>query len=498
MADEGQREHGNPAAGQSSGRRPESEDRDAGGFRILVVDDEEEILLSLEDLLAEEGYKVATAGSGREALSVLESAAFNLVITDLRMPPPDGLELLRTIKDRWADTEVILLTAFATRETAREAMKQGVREYVEKPYKEFEMLLRVGRVFEQYKLVRASQRLEEDRQRLETEREALSRRVETLEEIASSEASFEHLIARSPAMKEVFYLARKVASSDANVLLRGESGTGKSVLARAIHLASGRRRRSFLKVNCGALPESLLESELFGHERGAFTGAVRRKEGLFAVAEGGTIFLDEIGDITPGIQLKLLQVLEERTFLSVGGISLITVDVRIIAATNRALEEAIAEGSFRKDLFYRLNVFPISIPPLRERPEDIPPLVERFLKAKGMEPGRIAPEAMKILLQHRLPGNVRELENILERAVILAGEAPVGPELVLQPQQEQDFNSLEDIEIPDEGLVLEDLEKQLIRKALRKAGGNKSKAAALLGLTRRTLYSRMERFKIRP
>ncbi len=397
MADEGQREHGNPAAGQSSGRRPESEDRDAGGFRILVVDDEEEILLSLEDLLAEEGYKVATAGSGREALSVLESAAFNLVITDLRMPPPDGLELLRTIKDRWADTEVILLTAFATRETAREAMKQGVREYVEKPYKEFEMLLRVGRVFEQYKLVRASQRLEEDRQRLETEREALSRRVETLEEIASSEASFEHLIARSPAMKEVFYLARKVASSDANVLLRGESGTGKSVLARAIHLASGRRRRPFLKVNCGALPESLLESELFGHERGAFTGAVRRKEGLFAVAEGGTIFLDEIGDITPGIQLKLLQVLEERTFLSVGGVSLITVDVRIIAATNRALEEAIAEGSFRKDLFYRLNVFPISIPPLRERPEDIPPLVERFLKAKGMEPGRIAPEAMKIL-----------------------------------------------------------------------------------------------------
>ncbi|MCK4305868.1 MAG: sigma-54-dependent Fis family transcriptional regulator [Candidatus Eisenbacteria sp.] len=471
------------------------------GFRILVVDDEAAILRSLEDLLSEEGYHVATAGSGREALDALgasEPAPFHLVITDLRMPPPDGLELLRTIKKQWPDTEVMLLTAFATRETAREAMKEGALEYVEKPYKEFEMLLRVGRLFERYRLARASARLEEERARLETEREALARRVETLEGLSQSYNSFEHLIARSPVMKEVFCLARKVAATNAIVLIRGESGTGKSVLARAIHLASSRRSRSFLKINCSALPESLLESELFGHERGAFTGAIRQKDGLFSVADGGTLFLDEIGDISPSIQLKLLQVIEDRTFLRVGGTQPITVDVRILAATNRVLEKAIAAGDFREDLFYRLNVFPILIPPLRDRSEDVPPLVERFLRLKGVNPGAISPKAMKALLQHPLAGNVRELENILERALILAGEGPVGPELIQYPQPDQASNTLEGIEIPDEGLVLEEVEKQLIMKALRKANGNKSRAAALLGLTRRTLYSRMERYRIKP
>ncbi len=297
-------------------------------------------------------------------------------------------------------------------------------------------------------------------------------------------------------MKEVFHLARKVAATDATVLIRGESGTGKTVLARAIHLASERAGRPFLKVNCGALPETLLESELFGHEKGSFTGATARKDGLFTVANSGTVFLDEIGDVSPTIQLKLLQVIEERTFLTVGGTKMLTVDVRIVAATNRVLEEAISDGSFREDLFYRLNIFPITLPPLRGRSEDIPALVERFLKNKGQALDRLSPAAMKALASHRLPGNVRELENLLERALILAGDAPISPELIQHPGRVGGDNSLTGIEIPDEGLVLEELEKDLIIKAIRKAGGNKSKAAALLGLTRRTLYSRMERYSI--
>ena len=469
---------------------------DAERFRILLVDDEKELLLSLADLLTEENYEVDTAGSGDEARAKLEAGRYQLVITDLRMPPPDGLELLRIVKERFGETEVVLLTAFATRETGREALKLGAFAYLEKPYKEFEMLLLVGRLHEQYRQALSNSRLEEDRQRLESEREALSSRVEALEDLAGSEASFEHLIARSDAMKEVFYLARKVAATDATVLIRGESGTGKSVLARAIHLASVRRTRPFLKVNCGALPESLLESELFGHEKGAFTGAVRRKDGLFKVADGGTLFLDEIGDITAAIQLKLLQMLEEKTFLMVGGTSPLTVDVRIVAATNRELEKALADGSFRGDLFYRLNVFPILIPPLRERPDDIVPLVERFLTIKGVDTGKVPPEAMKALLRLPLPGNVRELENILQRALILAGEGTVETAQVEGPPVVEPSNLLKDLEIPDDGLVLEEVEKALIRKALAKAGGNKSKAAELLGLTRRTLYSRMERYGI--
>ena len=465
-------------------------------FRILVIDDEEEILLNLEDLLSDEGYQVRTAGSGEDALAACEEEPFHLVITDLRMPPPDGMEVLRQVKRRWPGTEVVLLTAYATRDTAREALREGAFEYVEKPYKEFEMLLRVSRVFEQFRQAEDSARLAADRERLQSEREVLTRRIEALEDVSGQDVTFEHLVARSEAMKEVFHLARKVAATDATVLIRGESGTGKTVLARAIHQSSDRSGRPFLKVNCGALPETLLESELFGHEKGAFTGATSHKDGLFTVADGGTIFLDEIGDVSPAIQLKLLQVIEERTFMTVGGTKSLTVDVRIIAATNRALEEAIADGSFREDLFYRLNIFPITLPPLRGRPEDIPALVERFLKRKGQAIERISPEAMKALTAHRLPGNVRELENLLERAMILAGEEPIGSELIHQPVPIGGDNSITGIDIPDEGLVLEELEKELILKAIKKAGGNKSKAAALLGLTRRTLYSRMERYSI--
>ncbi len=465
-------------------------------FQILLVDDEPDILLSLADLLTDEGYSVSTAGSGEEALVFLEKQLFHLVVTDLRMPPPDGLELLRRIKSDWSETDVILLTAYATRETAQAALRDGALEYIEKPYKEFEMALRIGRLFERHRLARNAEALAREKGRLETERDHLVARVEELEESGAGEITFSDLVARSDKLKEVFYLASKVAVTDATILIRGESGTGKTALARAIHNKSECSEGPFLKVNCGALPEALLESELFGHEKGAFTGAIKKKDGLFLAASGGTIFLDEIGDVSPAIQLKLLHVLEEKTFIPVGGEAQIKADVRIITATNRELEEAIEVGDFRQDLFYRLNIFPIHLPSLRERSDDIAPLVERFLRLKGARANKISPEGMKALITHPLPGNVRELENIIERALILAGDEVISAQLIPSVQRDDSSNLLRGLEIPDEGLVLEELEKELIQKAIRKAAGNKSRAASLLGLTRRTLYSRMERYGI--
>jgi DNA-binding NtrC family response regulator len=456
--------------------------RDRSGFRILVVDDEPEIVRDLVDLLGDEGYSARGALSGIEAQGLLQAAAFDLLLCDLRMPPPDGLAVVRWVKNTIPDLPVIMLTALTDPAMAREAIQAGCLDYLVKPWNSFELLLRVRRVHEHWDLV--------------GQRERLLRWIEHLNGEDGRDESLENLVGRSQGMRRVFDLIRRVAASDANVLLRGESGTGKSVLAAAVHRLSPRRNHPFLKVNCGAIPEHLLESELFGHERGAFTGAVRQKPGLFEVVEGGTLLLDEIGDMTMPVQVKVLQAIEEKSFLRVGGTESIQADVRILAATHQDLEEAILRGDFREDLYYRLNVFPIQIPPLRERREDIPLLLEHFLTRRKLGLAKISPEALRLLVDHAFPGNIRELENLVERALILAGETPLTPEHFpsLQAKKVQERQLAP--QIPDQGVSLEEMERGYIVAALQKTGGNKSRAAQLLGMTRRTLYSRMERHGI--
>jgi DNA-binding NtrC family response regulator len=442
----------------------------------------------LRNALEKQGHEVDTESRSRIAAGRIEAESFDLLITDLKMAPPDGLELLKFGKSVRPTMDVILMTAYATARTAVEAMQAGAYDYLIKPFELDELRLRVD------KLAR-SRELGENVRLLENENAVLRREAGVV-------SRFDRMIGRSKSIRDVFDLAEKVGTTEATVLIRGESGTGKSLLARAIHAASPRRDGPLVTVNCGALPENLLESELFGHEKGAFTGAVAAKLGRFRTAAGGTVFLDEIGEMSPALQVKLLQVLEERTFYPVGGERPETADVRVIAATNRDLEEAIAEGEFREDLFYRLNVFPIAIPPLRARREDIPPLLDFFLSRYDRGAGALTDEARARLLEYSFPGNVREMENLVERASILAGPGPIGGEhfpSLLSPRPRGAGSSGFTVpDIPDEGLPLEALEKELIVKALEKAGGNKTRAAKLLGLTRRTLYSRLERYGLSP
>ena len=449
-------------------------------MKILLIDDEPKLARLLADTLGDEGHAVEVGHSGAEALKALEARRFDLVLTDLRMPPPDGLELLKRVKAAAPETEVILMTAFATVGAAVQAMRDGAFDFVNKPIELEELRVRVRKVAGKV----------EDRR----ERDRLVRENQALRESLGSAAGFEGMVGRSPAMEKALALAERVAATDATVLLRGESGTGKDVLARAIHFRSARSAGPFVKVNCGAIPENLLESELFGHEKGAFTGAVKQKPGRFEVAHGGTIFLDEIGDISPALQVKILQVLEEKSFVRVGGTETLTSDCRILAATNRNLEEAISKKEFREDLFYRLNVFPIHLPPLRERAGDLPLLLEYFLKMHQADISRVAPAARKRLLSYSYPGNIRELENLVERIVITAGPDPIDEEHLPELKERTTIKSGFDLDLPPGGIVLEELEKDLILKAIARAQGNKSQAARLLGLTRRTLYSRMERY----
>ncbi len=446
-------------------------------MKVLVVDDEvrNAELTALE--LREAGHDTEFVNGGAAALKRLAAGDIAAVVTDLRMAPPDGLALLEEARRRWPGTIVVLMTAYASMETARRALTMGAYDYVDKAG-EFRAELRA--ILDKAARERA----------LSAENRAIKK-------------SFAPVVGDSPAVQHALELARKVAATDSNVLLRGESGTGKDLFARTIHLSSRRASGPWVKVNCGALPEALLESELFGHEKGAFTGAIRQKPGRFEDADGGTLFLDEIGELPLALQVKLLQVIEEKTFLRVGGNTPICVDVRIVAATNRDLETMTRERTFREDLFFRLNVFPIVLPPLRERPDDVARLTSFFLRRLGVPDDHVTPAALQALERHGFPGNVRELENVLERALILAGSDPIDLEhLAFGGAPSPNAAGASGVPawvpaIPPDGLSLEVLERELIVQALERARGNKSQAARLLGLTRRTLYSRMERHGLR-
>jgi two-component system, NtrC family, response regulator AtoC len=444
---------------------------------ILVVDDEALIRWSLKDRLSEEGYRVIEADTAGAALARSEEGV-DLVLLDYKLPDGDGLQVLKTLKERDPDILVILLTAFSSIETAVEAMKHGAYHYANKPFNLDEIALLVDKA-------------------LETTR--LRREVRTLRASQAQPYSFDRIVGASPTLVAIKSLMRKVASSPAStVLLNGESGTGKDLAAKVIHYNSTRAQRPFMNITCSALPEALLESELFGHERGAFTGADRQKRGLLESADGGTVFLDEIGEMVPGLQAKLLRFLEEKTFKRVGGSGDIRVDVRVIAATNRKLEEEVRAGRFREDLFYRLNVLPIVLPPLRDRADDIPRLVEFYVDAYNTEFKKrvrgVAPEAMKRLQSYGWPGNIRELRNTVERAMLL-GEGDV--------LQSDDFTiggaavRLGDrVELPPNGIDLEQLERSLVVQALERTQWNQTRAAALLGLNRDQIRYRIEKFHL--
>src|SRR5512132_2657632 len=406
--------------------------------RILVVDDEKSMRDLLSITLEKEGYDVLTAAGGEPAIELLHRDSVDAVITDLRMPKVDGLQVLRAAKEISPDTAVIVITAVASTETAVEAMKLGAYDYITKPFKLDEVSLIVRNALE--------------RKRLRDENLYLRKQLKT-------QHRFENTIGKISRITEVFDTIRKIADSPSTAMITGESGTGKELVARAIHFNSFRRDKPFVSVNCGAIPEGLMESELFGHVRGAFTGAIANKVGLFSAAESGTLFLDEITEIPPLLQVKLLRAIQLREIRRVGDTKDIKTDVRLIAASNRDLERAVAEGVLREDLFYRLNVIPIQLPPLRERREDIPFLVDHFLQKFGKQLGKevrgITPEGLAVLERHHWPGNIRELENVLERAIVLGAGEVIGVEALPESvRRERPVKGI-DVDLPEEGMDLE-------------------------------------------
>ncbi|HVG56578.1 MAG TPA: sigma-54 dependent transcriptional regulator [Vicinamibacterales bacterium] len=441
---------------------------------LLVVDDEELVRWSLRERFRREGYTVVEAATAAAALEQI-AGSVDLVLLDYRLPDGDGLTLLRRIKETSPDTPVILMTAFSTVENAVEAMKHGAYHYLNKPFNLDDVALTVEKA-------------------LETSR--LRREVRAYRSSQSREFSFESIIGSSPAMNAAKALLVRIANSPAStVLLTGETGTGKDLAAKAIHFNSVRAAKPFVNITCSALPEQLLESELFGHERGAFTDARQQKRGLFETADGGTVFLDEIGEMTPGLQAKLLRFLEEKTFKRIGGLTDIRVDVRVVAATHRNLEEQVKAGKFREDLFYRLQVMPVMLPSLRERRGDIPLLVDYYVDRYNREFRKqvrgVTPEALVLLEQYRWPGNVRELRNAIERSMLLTDKRLLGAE---------DFSTLSrtavtaTFRLPPEGVNLEEVERQLVVQALERTGGNQTHAGHLLGINRDQVRYRIEKF----
>ena len=449
--------------------------------RILVVDDDRGMRDYLEIMLSREGYDVNTASGGKEALTLCRKHKFDLVITDLKMSGMDGVELLKSLKEVSPESMTILITGYASGETAVAAMKEGAYDYLEKNFNPDDLK----------NLVRG----------------ALSKKgvsevdAQFMKDVKSS-AFFGKMAGKSERMLKVYKDIKKTAETVANVLIQGESGTGKELVALAIHENSSRSDGPFVVINCGGIPENLLESELFGYMKGSFTGAYGDKAGLFELAHTGTIFLDEIGELSPFLQVKLLRVVQEKTFRRIGGTRDVNVDVRIISATNQNLEERVKKSDFREDLFYRLNVIPLKVPPLRERKEDIPPLVNHFIdkysREYNKEIKKISPYAMSLLVEYPFPGNVRELENIIERSVALETSNIILPEnLQMGAADGVAFPATDDIEIPEEGLDLNEevanFERTLIEKALQKVGGSKTKAAKLLGVSVDSLRYRLDK-----
>ncbi len=443
--------------------------------KILVVDDEQKLRELLAMALDSEGMSVKQAGSAEEALEILSRADdFDVMVTDVRMPGMSGLDLVKQVRTDKPRMECIVMTAYTDSGTGVDAMRNGAFEYVTKPFEMDEMFL----------LIRSA-----------LEKSKLREEVAELRVRDTNRYHLQNIIGDSKAMQEVLGQGKMVAKRETTVLIRGKSGTGKELMARGIHAESG--RENFVAVNCGAIPENLLETELFGHEKGSFTGAYAQKSGLFERAGAGTIFLDEIGDVTLAMQVKLLRVLQEKEFTRVGGSRVIRTQARVIAATHRNLEEEVAKGTFREDLYFRLNVFPIFVPSLSERIDDIPALAESFLKRFG-HAGGVAEGVMTKLMEYSWPGNVRELENCLERAAIIAaGQALQVENLPEYIRQKRVLEKASAFRLPETGISLDELEKSLILQSLEMTGGNKTKSAMLLGISRRALYSKMHTHSIK-
>lgn len=450
---------------------------------ILIVDDEKNYLLVLEALLSSEGYEIILSNNGRDALRTIEDADLDLVITDVKMPGMSGMELLSRSRELKRDLPVIVMTAYGTIEMAVEAMKQNAYDYITKPFQNEELKITIRKALEKYRLVKENQRLSD----------ALSDRYR-----------HGNIIGKSKPMLKIYDMIDKVAQSKASVLISGPSGTGKELIAKAIHYGGKRKNGPFVSVNCGALTETLLESELFGHERGAFTGAISMKKGRFELADHGTLFLDEVGDMPPALQVKLLRVLQEMEFERVGGTRTIKVDVRVLSASNRNIKDDVKEGVFREDLFYRLNVIQIDVPPLRQRVDDIPLLVKHFIdKYRTGDRTRetaLDPETWKRIYQYPWPGNVRELENVVERALVLSSGGVITPqdlpqELLEEKELEVDLDKIVPLHVslPE---ALENVEEKLIRRAFRYSDNVQSRAAEMLGLSRRMMHYKMKKYGI--